>query len=138
MIVDIWPMLSFLLALISGIVIPVTVLLTKKFKHFDNQFRLLTDAIERVQDKSDSGEATQNAHWLNFYRNEIMKFMERIRVHPERMPTKQHYEAVFAHYEQYKRLGGNHYVDLVMSQIRELYKMHYEAIDAIEKEGKKL
>lgn len=55
-----------------------------------------------------------------------MKFMERIRVHPERIPTKEHYEAVFDHYEQYHNLGGNHYVDLVMQQIAELYKQHYE------------
>ena len=53
--------------------------------------------------------------------------MERIRVHPERIPTKEHYQAVFDHHEEYQRLGGNNYVDLVMGQIKELYKQHYEA-----------
>lgn len=87
----------------------------------------MQDAIERVKDRSDSGEAEQKAHWLNYYRNEIMKFMERIRVHPERIPTKEHYQAVFEHYKQYHLLGGNHYIDLVMEQIEDLYKQHYEA-----------
>lgn len=136
--VDIWPMLSFLLALITGIVLPVSWLLIRKFKHFDNEFLILKDAIERVQDRSDEGEFIQNSHWLNFYRNEIMKFMERIKVHPERIPTKQHYEAVFAHYEQYQLLGGNHYVDVIMAQIEELYKQHYEVMDSITNGDNKL
>lgn len=56
-----------------------------------------------------------------------MKFMERIRVHPERIPTKEHYQAVFEHYEQYHALGGNNYIDVVMEQIEDLYKQHHEA-----------
>lgn len=67
-----------------------------------------------------------------------MKFMERIKVHPERIPTKQHYEAVFAHYEQYQLLGGNHYVDVIMAQIEELYKQHYEVMDSITNGDNKL
>jgi hypothetical protein len=86
---------------------------------------LIKDAIERVKIRSDRGEDIQNAHWLNFYRNEIMKFMERIRVHPNRIPTKEHYQAVFDHYEQYVNLGGNHYIDLIMEQIAALYREHY-------------
>ena len=51
--------------------------------------------------------------------------MERVRVHPERIPTKEHYQAVFEHYQAYQELGGNHYIDLVIQQIEELYKLHY-------------
>jgi hypothetical protein len=116
-----------LVALISGIVLPMALILSKRFKHLDSELLIIKDAIERVQDRSDMGEMEQNEHWLNYYRNEIMKFMERIRVHPERIPTKEHYQAVFDHYEEYHRLGGNNYVDLVMGQIKELYKQHYEA-----------
>jgi hypothetical protein len=54
-----------------------------------------------------------------------MKFMERIRVHPERIPTKEHYQAVFEHFHQYQKLGGNSYIDVVMEQIEVLYKIHY-------------
>lgn len=107
--------------------IPVAGLLITKFKKLDRHFLVLQDAVERVQDRSDAGEQEQNRHWLNYYRNEIMKFMERIRVHPERIPTKEHYQAVFEHYKQYQGLGGNHYIDLVMEQIEALYKQHYEA-----------
>jgi hypothetical protein len=67
-----------------------------------------------------------------------MKFMERIKVHPERIPTKHHYQAVFEHYEQYEKLGGNHYVGIVMKQIEELYSQHYEAVENIQKENIKL
>lgn len=102
-------------------------MLSKRFKHLDNELLIIKDAVSRVQDRSDMGEMEQNEHWLNYYRNEIMKFMERIRVHPERIPTKEHYQAVFDHHEEYQRLGGNNYVDLVMEQIKELYKQHYEA-----------
>jgi hypothetical protein len=56
-----------------------------------------------------------------------MKFMERVRVHPDRIPTKEHYQAVFEHYENYQNLGGNNYIDIVMEQIIGLYLQHYEA-----------
>lgn len=114
------------MALVSGIVLPLGYLIYKKFKHFDEQFLLLTAAVDRVQQASDAGDKEQDAHWLNYYRNEIMKFMERIRTHPERIPTKEHYQAVFEHFQTYQELGGNHYIDLVMEQIEELYKQHYE------------
>lgn len=115
------------MALISGIVIPLFLLFIRKFKHFDQQFDLLTKAINRVQQRSDQGEVVQEAHWLNYYRNEILKFMERVRVHPERIPTKEHYQAVFEHFHEYQKLGGNNYVDVVMEQIEELYKIHYNS-----------
>lgn len=105
----------------------MTFVLINRFKRIDKQLFIIKDAIYRVQERSDAGERLQDEHWLNYYRNEIMKFMERIRVHPERIPTKEHYRAVFEHYQEYQKLGGNNYIDLVMDQIKDLYTQHYEA-----------
>lgn len=52
--------------------------------------------------------------------------MERIRVHPERIPTKEHYQTVFDYFQEYKKLGGNHYIDILMEKIEELYKVHHD------------
>lgn len=118
-------------------VIPIALLLTKKFKHFDEQFFLVKSAIEKVQRRSDHGEEIQNNHWINYYRNEILKFIERVRTHPERVPTKEHYQAVFEHYQAYQSLGGNHYIDLVIEQIEALYAIHYNtAFPPYDKMGK--
>lgn len=56
------PLLTFLVALISGIVIPIAMLLIKRFKSFDQDLLLIKDAIERVKIRSDKGEEEQNAH----------------------------------------------------------------------------
>jgi hypothetical protein len=55
-------MLSFLAALISGIVLPITFLLLKKFKVFDEQFMLIRKSIDKVQERSDRGDLVQNSH----------------------------------------------------------------------------
>lgn len=54
-----------------------------------------------------------------------MKFMERLEIKSDRIPTKEHYRSVFENYKHYKVLGGNGYIDIVMDQIEELYKKHY-------------
>lgn len=52
--------------------------------------------------------------------------MERIRVHPERIPTKEHYQTVFDYFQEYKKLGGNQYIDILMEQIEGLFKVHHD------------
>ena len=75
---------------------------------------------------SDSNDEELKTNWLHFYNNEIIRFNERLKIKPEHVPSPEHYKSVFTNYSRYKELGGNGYVDVIMDNIKELYKIHYK------------
>lgn len=81
--------------------------------------------IESLKTWSDLNDEQLNKNWLQFYNNEIIRFNERIKNKPEYVPTPEHYKSVFENYNRYKELGGNGYIDAIMLNVQQLYKIHY-------------
>lgn len=62
LLIDLLPTLTFLATLISGVVIPIYLLLNKKFKSIDKQLMVLHKFLTKVADQSVTEDQQQNIH----------------------------------------------------------------------------
>ena len=118
-------LISTLLSILSVIVIPVLMMFYRKLNKIEQLYNDLKNSIKDLYELSNTNDSELLTHWLYFYNNEIIRFNERIKTKPEHIPTQEHYKSVFDNYARYKELGGNGYIDAIMSNIHALYKIHY-------------
>lgn len=116
---------SVALSFLSVIVIPIAAVLFKKMQQMQIQYHHIIELIMNLQDQNNQYEYESGKNWLQFYNNEIIRFNERLKAKPEHIPTQEHYKSVFDNFERYKELGGNGYIDAIMSNIKSLYKIHH-------------
>jgi hypothetical protein len=100
-------------------------MLLKKINDIDSRFQEIIKTINSLQEKSDTYDENLTKNWLHFYRNEIIRFNERVKSKPEHVPTQEHYKSVFDNYTRYSELGGNGYIDAIMDNIYALFKIHH-------------
>lgn len=123
---DLWIEIGrLILSLFSIIILPLGGILFRQIRHIENRFQEMMDLINNLQKRSDMRDEELSKNWLHFYNNEIIRFTERVKTKPEHIPTQEHYKSVFDNYKRYKELGGNTYIDVIMDNVKVLFKIHY-------------
>lgn len=123
---DLWIEIGrLLLSFFSIIVIPLGGLLFKRINSIDIKFQSIENKIDQIQERSSAYDENFVKNWLHFYKNEIIRFSERLKTKPDRIPTEEHYRSVFENYTRYCELGGNGYIHAIMDNIKIVFRIHH-------------
>lgn len=113
------------LSFLSIVIIPLGGMIFKRINKIDSKFNEIIKSIDDLQKRSDEQDIELMINWLHFYKNEIIRFNERIKTKPEHIPTLEHYKSVFDNYTRYQELGGNGYIDAIMANIETVFSIHH-------------
>ena len=119
-----------ILTIFTGLIITYSKLVkqVKKAKEeqiikIDEKINGLDDRLENIKNKLDDNQEVQDRRERHRLRESIVMFGDRVRSRNHNKPIKESaFNIIFANYSEYKKLGGNGYIEEEMDYIREVYR----------------